>query len=281
MAYVGMEYGWTIWIEQIKNRTDMRIADYPFVSTSLKPLLTYVFSYFIFVIYGKKFMANRQPFNIPWQVLFVYNMSLVVLSVHIVRRLLMGALEQNYNWICADLLSTMEPGEEKIINGLWFYYISKGIEFLDTVWMVLRKRNKQITFLHVFHHSSMLCIEWLVFISIPGGQLWFGACFNSCVHVIMYFYYGLATVPALKGSLWWKKYLTYFQLCQFISVLVHSIVGIFYGCKFPFWGPSLQCVYCLIMFFMFRHFFNQEYNKQFKILTGKEDKKDNEVKKDK
>lgn len=57
----------------------------------------------------------------------------------------------------------------KIPNALWFYYISKAIELLDTVFMILRKRNNQITFLHVFHHSSMLLLWWIVLTWGPVG----------------------------------------------------------------------------------------------------------------
>ena len=41
---------------------------------------------------------------------------------------------------------------------------------------------------------------------------WMGACLNCLVHVVMYSYYGLAVIPALREKLWWKKYITTFQL---------------------------------------------------------------------
>lgn len=41
---------------------------------------------------------------------------------------------------------------------------------MDTVLMVLRKKNEQITFLHVFHHASMLNIWWWTLMFIPGGM---------------------------------------------------------------------------------------------------------------
>ena len=41
---------------------------------------------------------------------------------------------------------------------------------------------------------------------------WFGSCLNCLVHVVMYSYYGLSVIPSLKGKLWWKRYITRFQL---------------------------------------------------------------------
>jgi hypothetical protein len=57
----------------------------------------------------------------------------------------------------------------QVARVLWWYFFSKAIEMCDTVLMVLRKKNRQVTFLHVFHHSAMLNIWWFVESFIPGG----------------------------------------------------------------------------------------------------------------
>ena len=50
---------------------------------------------------------------------------------------------------------------------------------------------------------------------LPGGQESFGGLLNSFVHVVMYSYYFLAALgPAFQRYLWWKKYLTTFQMLQ-------------------------------------------------------------------
>jgi hypothetical protein len=120
-----------------------------------------------------------------------------------------------------------DKNEMKITNALWLYYISKGIELFDTIFMIIRKRFTQITFLHVFHHSSMFFFWWVVltwvpvrssidfrlkFILFQSGQAWFGPFMNSIVHILMYSYYGLSVIPALRGKLWWKRYITIIQL---------------------------------------------------------------------
>ena len=38
------------------------------------------------------------------------------------------------------------------------YFYSKIIELLDTVFMILRHKRRQISFLHVFHHASMVLL---------------------------------------------------------------------------------------------------------------------------
>ena len=41
---------------------------------------------------------------------------------------------------------------------------------MDTGLMVLRKKQSQVTFLHVFHHASILNVWWWVESFLPGGQ---------------------------------------------------------------------------------------------------------------
>lgn len=42
-----------------------------------------------------------------------------------------------------------------MLGAVWFYYMCKLIELLDTVFFVLRKKQNQVTFLHVYHHTMM------------------------------------------------------------------------------------------------------------------------------
>ena len=65
------------------------------------------------------------------------------------------------------MVVSTDKDEMRVTNALWFYYFSKAIEFMDTIFMVVRKRFNQITFLHVFHHSTMLIIWWIVMTWIP------------------------------------------------------------------------------------------------------------------
>lgn len=72
----------------------------------------------------------------------------------------------------------------QIMNALWWYYFSKLIEFMDTIFFVLRKNNHQISFLHIYHHASMLNIWWFVVNWIPCGH---SESFRSCWSI--YFVY--------------------------------------------------------------------------------------------
>jgi hypothetical protein len=71
-------------------------------------------------------------------------------------KILSGVIEEKYSMLCQKLSTSTSPGEMRVIDALWWYYISKIFEFFDTVLMVLRKKNNQISFLHVFHHASIV-----------------------------------------------------------------------------------------------------------------------------
>jgi hypothetical protein len=42
---------------------------------------------------------------------------------------------------------------------LYIFYLSKILDFLDTVFIILEKRWKQLSFLHVYHHTSIFLVS--------------------------------------------------------------------------------------------------------------------------
>ena len=72
---------------------------------------------------------------------------------------------------------------------LWSYVfaISKLIELGDTAFIVLRKTP--LSFLHCYHHISVLVFTWYgVQSGNPGVCYWF-CCMNYTIHSLMYTYY--------------------------------------------------------------------------------------------
>lgn len=45
---------------------------------------------------------------------------------------------------------------------IWLHYNNKYLEFFDTIFMVLRKKNEQLSFLHIYHHTSIAWAWWVV-----------------------------------------------------------------------------------------------------------------------
>jgi hypothetical protein len=81
------------------------------------------------------------------------------------------------------------------------------------VFYVLRKKERQISFLHVYHHIGILVATWISGKYFPGGQGVFVGFYNTPVHCIMYVYYLLsAWNPNYRKDIWWKKYVTLLQI---------------------------------------------------------------------
>lgn len=81
------------------------------------------------------------------------------------------------------------------------------------VFFVLRKKQNQVTFLHVYHHTITAIFSWCYLKLLPGEQGVIVAFLNSIVHVIMYSYYFIASLGSkYRKYLWWKKYMTCIQL---------------------------------------------------------------------
>ena len=67
----------------------------------------------------------------------------------------------------------------------------------------------------------------------PGGHSTFFAMLNAFVHIVMYFYYMISAMgPKYQKYIWWKKYLTAFQMVSFrlkvtLSVICSLIYSVF------------------------------------------------------
>ena len=126
----------------------------------------------------------------------------------------------------------------RIMQLQYSYTLLKFLDLLDTVFFVLRKKDNQVTFLHVYHHLLMAGFGWVVCKFFVGGQIYYVGIANLPVHSVMYFYYFLtAWDSSYKRSIWWKKHLTQFQIVSIwgffffesVYVVVGSALLYFYG----------------------------------------------------
>uniref|UniRef100_A0A8C5UTS9 Elongation of very long chain fatty acids protein n=1 Tax=Microcebus murinus TaxID=30608 RepID=A0A8C5UTS9_MICMU len=222
--------------QEMMKHADPRIQGYPLMGSPLlmtSILLTYV--YFVLSL-GPRIMANRKPFQLRG-FMIVYNFSLVAFSLYIVY---------------------------EMVRVAWLFLFSKFIELMDTVIFILRKKDGQVTFLHVFHHSVLPWSWWWGIKIAPGGMGSFHAMINSSVHVVMYLYYGLSALgPVAQPYLWWKKHMTAIQLIQFVLVSLHVSQYYFMpSCNYQY--PviiHLIWMYGTIFFVLFSNFWYQSYTK--------------------
>ena len=91
----------------------------------------------------------------------------------------------------------------------YVFVLSKVLELGDTVFLILRKRP--LTFLHVFHHSTVLIACWYMPTQNAPAARWFGT-INGFVHSIMYTYFTLQILGWYKIPRWISMCLTTMQV---------------------------------------------------------------------
>lgn len=239
-------------------KADKRVENWLLMG-SYTPTLVMTLLYLVTVKLGMEFMKTREAFKLKYT-LFIYNMGLVLLNFHIFFELITATTRRNYSYACQPVDYSDNPDEIRIAKALWWYYFSKCIEFLDTIFFVLRKKNNQVSFLHVYHHATMFPIWWIGVKWVPGGQSFFGAMINSFIHVIMYTYYGISVLgPEFQKYLWWKRYLTKIQLIQFLAGMFHAAQSLFVRCEYPVWMQWALIFYGLSILSLFLNFYFHAY----------------------
>lgn len=188
----------------------------------------------------------------------VYNVAQVVLNTWMVYRFISAVAWKGHPFI-GDVVA-MDKGTTYAI---WVHYCNKYLEYLDTYFMILRGKNEQVSFLHVYHHTTIACAWWIALLLMPGGDSYFGALLNSLIHVMMYSYYVLSI---LKVPCPWKRYLTMAQLVQFLSVVFYTLWCLYYwpvqdrnGGYGHYICAGVQLFEMLSLFFLFQHFYKKSY----------------------
>ena len=102
----------------------------------------------------------------------------------------------------------------------YWTYMMKLIDLIETVMYVLRKKNRQISVLHVYHHISTAAIAWIITKWVPGGMLTSIILINNSVHVMMYTYYLLSTGGPMLQNLvrLFKPWITIIQMVSTLPI---------------------------------------------------------------
>lgn len=170
-----------MWCNYWEKNSDPRVKDW-FMIPSIFPTVYLTLHFFVTNI-GPKKMKNRELAVVAWF--------------------------RHYSWKCQAIEYEENEIVRRMLNVAWIYFMTKFLDFLDTIFFVLRKKFNQISTLHVIHHAALPLGIWYGFKLAPTGHGTFFTFLNSFVHVVMYFYYLIAALgPKMQKFLWWKKYLT-------------------------------------------------------------------------
>lgn len=245
---------------------DMRHYDLDSVSTWLTRYLPVPVLcsgvYLLLVFGGKSWMKDKPAFKLR-NPLVLWNVALSIFSIVALvilgRPLIRNLVSDGF----VDAVCYSDVAKEPWLS-FWSYLfvLSKLVEFGDTAFIILRKTP--LSFLHWYHHITVLWYSWYGLATKNTGGHWFGAV-NTLVHSVMYTYYALkASGFRIPSSI--AKAITILQLTQFAFGLVILWVGAWafmndYPCGMTGTHLVAGCIMYGSYFILFMNFFYHRYLK--------------------
>lgn len=251
----------SFWDHIFVELADPRTNDWPLVKSPV-PGLTIIGLYLYFVnSWGPRYMKDRKPYQFK-NTLIIYNFIQVIISFYLFFEGMNGAWLRHYSWRCQPVTTTTDSHGMREARGCYIYFIAKLTELLDTIFFVLRKKDNQVSFLHLYHHTVMPMISWGATKYYPGGHGTFIGVINSFVHIVMYFYYMLAAMgPEFQKYLWWKHWITNLQMIQFGMAFLHSAQLLYTDCGYPRWSVCFTLPNAIFFYMLFNDFYKKSYKK--------------------
>ncbi|KAF4532065.1 hypothetical protein B566_EDAN018111 [Ephemera danica] len=247
------------WNEIFYEAGDERSRDWPMLGNPLViTIVTVIWTWFV-LYSGPRWMRQRQPMKLT-TFMQVINVIQIVTNTYVTYEFLSAGWLNGYNFICQPCSYSYDVDPMRVARASYMYFLLKIFDLVDTILYVVRGKPNQITFLHMFHHITVLIISWLVANYAPDGHATFSLLLNTIVHVVMYTYYLLASFgPAIQPYLWWKRYLTRFQMLQFVLQLIHNTTGIMVNCEYPLFILKLAVPMIATLFVLFLNFYIRSY----------------------
>lgn len=234
------------------------------------PMLT-LFATYLFFVYraGPKFMENRKAYRLK-NTIRVYNILQVAACAFILLFYNRTEFSFEYGWKCGprnEMEDEITPKRLLSIQSFWFFVLFRAFEFIETVFFVFRKKQNQISVLHVYHHMAVVTLLWIHFKYSGSCSDSFIVLFNTAVHLVMYSYYFLSSFESIKKlTSLIKPLITSTQIVQLFVILIHCVRQLL-SC-----GASkvyyLQAANVAFLIFMFLKFYWNSYCRQEKSKSA-------------
>ena len=131
-----------------------------------KTFISYVGIVSVLTVYSK---ARHIPIKINNSIMLIYNGINSMCNLYIVWGLARYFMNFNFGMSI--------PYNEDIHRYIFLHYLTKYLDFFDTIFMILRHRWKQVHFLQLFHHSTIGVVWQYILYMAPhhSASIAFGA----------------------------------------------------------------------------------------------------------
>lgn len=253
-------------------------AQYPLVDFQAFVASQVIYALIVYWGLSRKKSDSKPLISDGRWILRVYNTLQVILSGYISYYAFATYMKKliNEGLVCQPMRVSIDSNRDEYeleTYTCWLFYMSKWVDYLDTLFIISRSKWRQLSFLHMFHHSSIIALSWLATHYHPCGYFLIAVQLNAPVHFVMYFYYLCSSFPSLSPFLWWKNYITTIQLIQFITGTIattycffRQLLGYQKGVSLLF--TLIFICYGITLFSLFRNFYVNTYKK--KKVEGKQ-----------
>lgn len=115
----------------------------------------------------------------PYPIKFIYNVSQIMLCSYMTLEALLLAYRNGYTVLPCVGYNKRDPA---LANLLWLFYVSKIWDFWDTIFIVIGKKWRQLSFLHCYHHITIFLFYWLNAHVNYDGDIYLTIVLNGFIH---------------------------------------------------------------------------------------------------
>ena len=220
------------------------------------------------VFFGFLVMRNYSENNVLKPLVSLYNLTQVVCCGYLVVATIRTAIQLDYAPVCNTFDPTAVDNQMPYL--LYLFYLTKGLDLFDTFFFVFHKKDRQLSFLHLYHHISIFMVYWVNANIFWAADIYFTIVANGFVHFVMYGYYLASTFKSVDangkgvGTLYQmtqavRPHITKLQLFQFVTMMSQAAYILYYSCGSPLVWTKIYFFYILSMFALFIRFFISAY----------------------
>eukprot|EP00668_Euglena_longa_P031683 GGOE01040925.1.p1 GENE.GGOE01040925.1~~GGOE01040925.1.p1 ORF type:complete len:604 (-),score=213.92 GGOE01040925.1:514-2325(-) len=211
----------------------------PFAHVSLVVPITFTIGYLAFVYYGSRYMRLRKEPVVTrvFESMLVYNLYQTVLNLCC----LLAFGQEVWRQGLALWGNHYAYTEDQYHLGflLWLHYTNTYLGLLDTVFILLRKKFRMMSFLHVYERLLMVWWWFLVCRLACGGDVYLPAMIHTAVNVATYGHY-LLTLLKLPTPR--RERVTQLHMARCFLCALHALLTL--------WCRSVPVVLGLIQLFV-------------------------------